>query len=238
MRRILQAVGVAGLILGLAGCLGPRPVTNPEQYRTAIVIAAVPETMIYSYIGLTVFQNRKEVISTDWGLSARALEQLALAAGRRYQVTPVTVDPASFEGLQSGSGIAKDGSYTVFSEVVRRAVGTQSADLIILMDAVSIQKPGDRNPDSPRLGAVLGERFLGQDAGTRIGITANFRAFDGKTFHQITTTGVGTRQPFPYRTRGEPYESLPANVKNDIRAAVWASLPETVSLGLKQLGLN
>jgi hypothetical protein len=238
MHHILRIASATALIISLVGCLGPKPVTNPEQYRTAIVIAAVPETLIYSYIGLTVFQNRKEVVSTDWGLSARALEHLAQAASKRYQVMSVAVDPASFEGLQSGADVAKDGSYTVFSEAVRRAVGAQSADLIILMDAASMQKPGDRNPESPRLGAVLGERFLGQDAGTRVGVTANFRAFDGKTFQQITTTGVATRLPFPHRTRGEPYASLPTDVKNDIRTAVWASLPETVNLGLKQLGLN
>lgn len=232
MRSGMRVAAVLAAVLGLFGCVGNRPVvTNPEQYRTAIVVAALPETLVNSYIGVTVFQNEREIVPVEWGLSDKALGHLATAAGRRYQVTPVAVDPVAFEGLALNDE-AK------VPEALKRAVGARSADLVIFMDAVTSVKPGDTNPNSPRMGAILGERAFGKDAGTSIMVMANFRVYDGRSFSQIASTGVGARQPFQHRTRGEPHSSFTPQVKEDVRAAVLARLPEAVELGLRQLGLN
>lgn len=234
LRRLVLLV----VVFALAGCVQQqRPMINAGQYRSVIVIAALPETLSYNYIGVTALQNEREVVPVNWGLSARALDHLAAALGKRYEVTKLPVDPMSLTGTRTESEMLKPDTYSNVSAALQRAVGNQSADLIVFMDAVTNLDAGDKARRWPRFGAYLGEQAIGMEAGTRVGVVAAYHVFDGRTFKLISTASTLDRVAFPLRTRGEPYARMPESLKEQIRDAVVSSLPAGIDRGLRQVGL-
>jgi hypothetical protein len=225
-------------VLGLAGCMQQRPVVDAKQYRSAIVIAALPDTLSYNYIGFTVLQNHREVAAVDWNLSTHALDQLAKALGQRFEVTKLAVDPMTLTGLRAEGEVLKPGTASRVSEAVKQAVAGRSADLVIFMDAVTGLDAGDKTKRWPRFGAYLGEQAFGAEAGTRVGVIASYHVFDGRSFALITTASSSDRVTFPERIKGEPWASVPESTQARVRDAVISALPTGIAVGLRQIGLG
>lgn len=236
MSFVTRRLALFGLVLGLTGCVTTTPqpvVSNPGQYRSVIAMAALPNSVPVTYIGLTVFNNTREIARVDWGLSDVALRQLTVQLGRRYDVTPLPVDPMALTGLNTGGG-----SYTAMPDAVRRVVGDRSADLVVLVDAVSDLDPGDKTDKWPRFGPYIGRKAFGYDAGRHVGYIADIFVFDGRSFALLAKTRIFDRRDYPFPVEGQPYAAFTPEMKDYAKASVTEMLSAGIKTGLGRLGLT
>lgn len=228
LRRLLLLA-----VAALAGCVTTASrLSNPEQYRSVIAIAAMPNSLPVNYIGLTVFNNRREIARVDWGLTDLALKELTGQLGRRYQVAPLPIDPMVLTGKH------RDGaSYDDLSGPVRNIVGALSADIVVLIDAVSMLDPGDKTDKWPRFGPYIGRKAFGYDAGSEVGYIADILVFDGRTFALLAQTRIFERRNYPFPVEGQPYERFTEAMKSNAQRSVTEMVPLAIEVGLRRLGL-
>ncbi len=204
--------------LGLTGCMPyPNFEANPTTYKTVAFVSLLPQSIVMSHVGFTVFQNDFAVFPVKFDPNALAIQTALPLLASRYQVKDLGIDNAAFLAAVHqhfsifDKGIGTDG---LVQDELKATVKPGQADLIVVLDAS--EPPEDANFVDRTVFNFVGLASIspfGKTDADGIVMFGWIKVFDGTTFQLLAygTGGWGTDTDAgisDLHWRGEPYDSL------------------------------
>lgn len=244
MRKVIVVL----LALSLSSaCNTPRPLEPQKRadIRSVAVVSAFSDRFELHYIGFVVFQNKIEQVTIDWQIDDHVRDLVTAKLKDRYQIVPMTYSPAdvvadsSFEErmFATTSGIA---------ERLRKVVPSGQVDAVVFVAPYGIQAGYGVIEQLEGMG--LYNRAVNY-RGAAVFAAYRIVVFDGRTFETLASARSALppagfyriTSPLvrvPWRWAGEPWETLTAAQRDDMRKTLLDLIDRTMNRALADVSLT
>ncbi len=248
MKPILASLVVAFLALALAGCVQTVQPQQLAQIRTIAIVTGFGERIEMSFVGLTVFTNRRDDAAVDWNIDGHFKQRAAAELGSRYRIQEVAYEPRNLrqprqEVFGADPAIA----------LVQSVVPSGGVDALLYFGPAEFEDTLGRSSQYVGGLGLYGRSSFGFGQRQNV-VFAAYRAvlLDGKTLQPIAQanallptsfnllSGFGSRIPNTPTSIEVPdrYESLTAEQKAILRRHMFDLVNRTMPELLGDIGLR
>ena len=225
-RRFLMAAFAIGTSASsLASCTTKFSTQVPRgSIKSVAIFSELPNRLSLSYVGFTVFDNRRVYVDGDFGFNDLILADMRTSLATRYQIVPLTL-----RKLAPDKASSEDDQVRKTGERLRAIAKPGEVDAIIL-GAPMFGVQGDEP-----LAAFWGSQMT--EPRNTAGVSWVLEVFDGGTFERIAYSHI---MPSPFvdlRWSGEPYDRLPNQERAQLQGILERSVKGSIPLKLKECGL-